>query len=82
MTRLATKKRSRSNRIADMTTDEFQTMLDALIDRKMGEWLRDPDAGLEIRPEIVAGLLQQEKEFAAGKRGKPLSQVIRELEIE
>jgi transcriptional regulator with XRE-family HTH domain len=39
----------------------------------------DPDAGLKLRPEIAGGLLRQEREFAEGKRGKPWSQVKREL---
>jgi transcriptional regulator with XRE-family HTH domain len=40
---------------------------------------RDPDAGLEVRPEVIADLLRQEKEYAAGKRGKSLAQVKREF---
>ena len=39
----------------------------------------DPDAGRPLKKSVRDLLLRQEKEFAAGKRGKPWSQVKREL---
>ena len=69
-------------KVADMTTDELQTMLEALIDRKMSEWIGDPDAGLELRPEISASIERQRKEYAAGKRGKSLTEVAQQLGLD
>ncbi|MCI0478467.1 MAG: hypothetical protein L0Y55_19670 [Anaerolineales bacterium] len=40
---------------------------------------RDPDAGRPLKKSFAAELLRQEKEYAAGKRGKPWAQVKREL---
>jgi len=69
-----TRKRARAAaRVADMTPAELQRMIESSVERKLIEMFRDPDAGLELRPEIAEGLLRQEREFAAGKRGKPLA---------
>ena len=62
-------------KVVDMTTDELQTMLETLIDRKMSEWIGDPDAGLQLRPEIIASIERQRQEYATGKRGKSLDEV-------
>ncbi|MBM3129570.1 MAG: hypothetical protein FJ009_13205 [Chloroflexi bacterium] len=40
---------------------------------------RDPDAGRPLKKSFAAELLRQEKDYAAGKRGKPWTQVKREL---
>ncbi len=69
-------------KVADMTTDELQTMLETLLDRKMSEWIGDPDAGLELRPEIIASIEHQRKEYVAGKRGKSLDEVARRLGLD
>lgn len=69
-------------KVADMTTDELQTMMETLIDRKMSEWIGDPDSGLELRPEIIASIERQRKEYAAGKRGKSLAEVAQRLGLD
>ena len=76
-----TQKRPRTTKlkVADMTTDELQTMLETLINRKMSEWIGDPDAGLELRPEIIASIERQRKEYATGTRGKSLADVAQRL---
>jgi len=65
-----------------MTTDELQTMMETLIDRKMSEWIGDPDVGLELRPEIVVSIERQRREYATGKRGKSLDEVAQRLELD
>ena len=79
-----TQKRPRTTKlkVADMTTDELQTMLETLINRKMSEWIGDPDAGLELRPEIIASIERQRKEYATGKRGKSLAEVAQRLGLD
>jgi hypothetical protein len=69
------KPRTTQAKVADMTTDELQTMMETLIDRKMAEWIGDPDAGQELRPEIIASIERQRREYATGKRGKSLDEV-------
>ena len=69
-------------KVADMTTTELQKMIESSVERKLIEMFRDPDAGLELRPEIAEGLLRQEREFAAGKRGKPLAEVAKRLGLD
>ena len=45
------------------------------------ESLRDPDAGLTIEPVFATSLLQQAKSVAAGERGTPLEEVLKELSL-
>jgi len=56
-------------------------MLEDIIDARLAEWA-DPDAGLELRPEIVESIQRQRAEYAAGKRGKPLDQVAKQLGLD
>ncbi len=63
--------RRREPRIGDLSLDEFREMMEDLIDARLAEWA-DPDAGLELRPEIIESIQRQRAEYAAGKRGKPL----------
>ena len=67
-------------KVADMTTDELQAMIETLIDRKMSEWISDPDRGLDLRPEIIAGIERQRQEYVAGKRGKSLNDLAQRFE--
>jgi hypothetical protein len=70
-----------ARRVASLTLAEFRAMMDDIIDQRLAA-LTDPDAGLELRPEIAQGLARQEREFAAGKRGKPLAEVARRLGLD
>lgn len=80
MASTVTRKR-RHTKVADMTRKELQETIEQSIDRKMAQWL-DPDAGLELRPEIIESIERQRKEYAAGKRGKPLDEVAARLGLE
>ena len=76
------KSRTTQAKVADMTTDELRTMMETLLDQKISEWIGDPDAGLELRPEIIASIERQRREYAAGKRGKSLDEVAQRLELD
>ena len=76
-----TASRQRAPRVSDLTLDEFRAMMESVIDRKMAEWM-DPDAGLELRPEIIASIERQRKEYAAGKRVKSLEEVAARLGLD
>ncbi len=62
-----------------MTQDELRNLVKSSVRQTLREMMRDPDEGLELRPEIIESLLQQEKEFASGKRGEPLEEVAKKL---
>jgi hypothetical protein len=68
-------------RIGDLTLDEFREMMSDLIDARLAEWV-DPDAGLEVRPEVIARIQRQRAEYAAGKRGKSLEEIARKYGLE
>lgn len=78
---LTRKRRRAGTKVGEMTKEELQAMIEGLIDRKMAQWL-DPDAGLELRPEIVASIKRQRKEYAAGKHGKSLDEVAARLGLD
>ena len=63
-----------TTKVSEMTTDELQVFIETVIDRKLAEWLGDPEEGLELKAEIRERILRQRKEFAAGKRGRSLKE--------
>ncbi len=72
--------------IAQMTKGEFkemlETLLNPLIEQKLLEILGDPDEGLEIRESVRKRLLQQKQAVAAGERGQPFEDVVKQLGLE
>lgn len=71
-----------SQRIADMTREEFREMLDVILEEKLLEILGDPDEGLELRNSLHERLLRESREEADGERGRPLEEVAREFDLE
>ena len=69
-------RRRRTTKVADMTTEELQKMIDSSVKRQLSQMFKDPDAGLELQADIAESLLRQEKEFAEGKRGKSIEEVV------
>jgi len=53
--------------------------METLIEQKLLELLGHPDEGLEIRKSMRDRLLRQRKAVAAGERGKPFEDVVRQL---
>ena len=68
--------------VAQMTKRELREMMETLIEQKLLELLGDPDEGLEIRKSVRARLLRQRKAVAAGERGRPFEDVVRQLGLE
>lgn len=81
MASTTTRKRRRSPKVGDLTVDEFRDMVTAIIDARLNEWA-DPDAGLELRPEVIESIQRQRAEYTAGKRGKSLDEVSRRLGLD
>lgn len=68
--------------VAEMTTDELRAMLETLIDRKLAEWLGDPDEGLELKEELHERILRQRQAYATGQRGRSLEEVAERFGVE
>lgn len=68
--------------ISDLTTDELQEMIETAIDRKLTEWLGDPDEGKQLRPDLVERIQRQREEYAQGKRGRTLAEVRQRLGLD
>ncbi len=71
--------RKKQRRVLDLTENEFKSLIRSSVKQTLKEMFGDPDEGLELRPEIIASLLQQEKDFVAGRRGVPLEEVAKRL---
>ncbi len=71
--------RKKTRKVSDMTVDELRALIGVSVEEKLTEMFGDPDAGLELRPEVAERLRRQEKEYAAGKRGRPLEDVLKEM---
>lgn len=65
--------------LAKMTKRELQEMIEAALERKLLEMLGDPDKDLQLRANVRRRLAKQQKEVAAGTRGKAMEDVLRSL---
>lgn len=68
--------------VAQMSKDELREMIEASVERKLLEILGDPDEGLEISESVRERLLRQQQAVAAGERGQPFEDVVRQLGLE
>jgi hypothetical protein len=71
-----------SSKVAELTTEELKEIIESSIERKLTEMFGDPDAGLEIQDSLRLQLARQAEDFQHGKRGKPLEDVIKRLELD
>ena len=70
-----------ANTVAQMTKEELREMIEASIEQKLLEILGGPDEGLEIRKSVRDRLLRQKEAVAAGERGQPFDDVVRQLDL-
>ncbi len=63
--------------VAQMTKAELVELIESSIEQKLLEMLGDPDEGLPIRKSVRERLLRQKQAVAAGERGEPLDEVVR-----
>lgn len=82
MAEVFTVEENMSSKVAELTTDELKEIIESSIERKLTEMFGDPDAGLEIHDSLRHQLARQEEDFQHGKRGKPLDDVIKRLELD
>lgn len=61
--------------VAEMTVAELRRLIEDVVQEKLAEMVTDPDAGLELRPELVDQLRQQMAAVGRGERGIPLAEL-------
>lgn len=66
--------------VAEMTVQELKTLIQNTVREVLQEILRDPDAGLELRPEFEARLLEAQEYVASGGRLLSMEDLTSELE--
>jgi len=64
--------RMKTSRINSITLEDLKRVVEDAIDEKFEEYLGDPDAGLEVREEVIQRLVSQRK---ARKPRIPMEQV-------
>lgn len=71
-----------ATKVAQMTKDELQEMIETAVEQKLLELLGDPDEGLRLKKQVRDRLLRQKQDVAAGERGKPFKDVARRLGLD
>ena len=66
--------------VAEMTVQELRTLIQNTVREVLQEILRDPDAGLELRPEFEARLLEAQEYVASGGPLLSMGDLTSELE--
>lgn len=56
-------------KVTQLTVEELKIIIDDIIDEKLLERFEDPDAWLEVRPEIIEKLKAQRKSRRKGISG-------------
>ncbi|MBI3117433.1 MAG: hypothetical protein HYZ00_02025 [Candidatus Hydrogenedentes bacterium] len=65
--------------VAQMTIEELQELIGAVVEQKLAVALGDPVVGLEISEEFRERLLRQQEETAKGERGEDFEEVAARL---
>lgn len=68
--------------VGQMTRNELKEMIETIIEQKLLELLGDPDEGLPIKKSVRDRLSRQKQMVAAGERGEPFEEVVRQLGLE
>jgi hypothetical protein len=68
--------------VAQMSKEELREMIESSVEQKLLELLGDPDEGLELKKAVRDRLAQQQKAVAAGRRGRPLTEIAKRLELD
>jgi hypothetical protein len=65
--------------VKDMTTEELKLLIQETVTETIQTLLVDPDAGMQIKPEVEQQLLRSLERTQAGERGIPAEEVARKL---
>ena len=68
--------------IAKLSLKDLKKVVEVVVEEKLLELFGDPDQGRMMRTSVRRRLAKQLHAVAAGERGRPLEQVIRENGLE
>ena len=71
-----------ASKVAQMTKNELQEMIETTVEQKLLELLGDPDEGLHLKKLLRDRLLRQKQAVAVGERGRPFKDLVRRLGLE
>jgi hypothetical protein len=66
-------------KVSDLTVEEFEQLLEEVVERKLEEFLGDPDEGLELTEWIKKQLQESMASWEAGERGGSLDEFVRQV---
>jgi CO dehydrogenase/acetyl-CoA synthase alpha subunit len=69
-------------KIKELTVVQLKTLVDELVEEKLGEILGDSDKGLQVKPEVLKELRASLAATRRGKRGIPLERLAKELGLD
>ena len=68
--------------VAEMTKEELQELIGAIVEEKLLQLFADPDEGLQVQDALRDRLLRQQRTVAVGERGASLDDVLAELGLD
>jgi hypothetical protein len=66
-------------KVSDLTVEEFEQLLEEVVERKLEEFLGDPDEGLELTEWIKKQLQESMAAWEAGERGVSIDEFVRQV---
>ena len=67
--------------LSRMTAEDLKAIVEEAVEKKLYEFVQDPDKGLRLRPEVRKRLRRTLAAERKGKRGLPASQVAENLRL-
>ena len=68
--------------VTQITVDELKALISETVKETLLETLRDPDVGLELRPEFESRLRESEAYVEGGGKLIPLDKMLHRLDLE
>ena len=67
--------------LSRMTAEDLKQIVEEAVERKLYEFVQDPDTGLKLRPEVRRRLRNTLRAERKGAKGIPAAQVARRLAL-
>ena len=68
--------------VAEMTKEELQDLIGAIVEEKLLQLFADPDEGMAVQDDLRDRLLRQQHVIASGARGESLDDVLAQLGLD
>jgi hypothetical protein len=68
--------------VAEMTKEELQELIGAIVEEKLLQLFADPDVGTEMQDDLRDRLLRHQGMIASGDRGESLDDVLAQLGLD